>query len=127
MINVLILVVESKDDKPTEGEKLEKVSLNELVDSDCPQCGKSPVLIYERVLIEGSLENYHLMHTEVEDFYAKRGSRTEERRLRAAASLFGFEPNIGGLDIAMNHLLGVNVGNYWKNFDQEVANFLFFK
>ncbi len=64
---MLILLVESKDDKPDDGEKLERVHLNELVDSDCPQCGKSPVLIYERILIEGSLEYYHLMHTEVED------------------------------------------------------------
>lgn len=61
--------METNENKPSEGEKLEKVRLNELVDSDCPQCGKSPVLIFERVLIEGSLENYHLMHTEVEDYY----------------------------------------------------------
>ncbi len=69
MILVLILVVESKDYKPSEGEKSVSVRLNEFVDSNCPDCGKSPVLIYERILIEGSLENYHLVHTEVEDLY----------------------------------------------------------
>lgn len=61
--------MENNENKPSEGEKLAKVRLNELVESDCPQCGKSPVLIFERVLIEGSLENYHLIHTEVEDLY----------------------------------------------------------
>ena len=59
----------SDKNEPSDGANLECVRLNELVNSDCPNCGKSPVLIYERVLIEGSLENYHLMHTEVEDYY----------------------------------------------------------
>lgn len=58
-----------EENKPAEGVNTERVHLNETVDSDCPQCGKSPVIIFERVLIEGSLEMYHLMHTEVEDHY----------------------------------------------------------
>jgi rubredoxin len=61
--------VKNEENEPSEGEKLKRVHLNELVDGNCPQCGKSPVLIFERILIEGSLEYYHLMHTEVEDYY----------------------------------------------------------
>lgn len=58
-----------KENKPNDGGNLERIYPDELVNSVCPACGKSPVLIYERVLIEGSLEYYHLMHTEVEDYY----------------------------------------------------------
>jgi len=61
--------VKEEENKPSAGENLERVHLNILVKSDCPDCGKNPVVIYERVLIEGSLENYHLVHTEVEDYY----------------------------------------------------------
>ena len=42
------------ENEPTDGNNLERVHLNELVEFNCPNCGKSPVLIYERVLIEGS-------------------------------------------------------------------------
>jgi len=61
--------MDKNENIPNEGARSESVHLNELVNSNCPECGKSPVLIYERVLIEGSLENYHLIHTEVEDYY----------------------------------------------------------
>ena len=47
-----------EEQKPSNGENLERVRLNETVNSDCPQCGKSPVIIFEYVLIEGSLENF---------------------------------------------------------------------
>ncbi len=57
------------ENKPSANRELKHVHLNATVECDCPACGKSPVVIYERVLIEGSLENYHLVHTEVEDFY----------------------------------------------------------
>lgn len=54
---------------PGNGANSERIYLDEVVNVNCPNCEKSPVRIYERVLIEGSLENYHLVHTEVEDHY----------------------------------------------------------
>lgn len=32
-----------RENEPSDGHNLERVRLNELVDSDCPNCGKSPV------------------------------------------------------------------------------------
>ncbi len=74
--------MDEKENRPDDGRKLEKIRMNESVDSNCPDCDHSPVLIYERVLIEGSLENYHLIHTEVEDFYECPGCKHSWRKFQ---------------------------------------------
>lgn len=47
----------------------EKEIQNMEVESPCPKCSCAVIIWKERVLLEGSLENYHLMHTEVNDVY----------------------------------------------------------
>jgi hypothetical protein len=47
----------------------EKEIHNEEVEGTCPQCRCALIIWKERVLLEGSLAFYHLMHTEVNDVY----------------------------------------------------------
>jgi hypothetical protein len=47
----------------------EKEIHNEDVEGPCPNCQAPVILWIERVLLEGSLEHYDLMHTEVNDIY----------------------------------------------------------
>ncbi len=47
----------------------EKEIQNVEVDGACPKCKAAVIIWKERVLLEGSLEHYHLMHTEVNDVY----------------------------------------------------------
>jgi Zn finger protein HypA/HybF involved in hydrogenase expression len=47
----------------------EKEIHNEEVEGPCPQCRTAVIIWKERILLEGSLEHYHLMHTEVNDVY----------------------------------------------------------
>ena len=55
--------------KPQEGNHPEKQTINERVSLECPNCASTKTIWQERILLEGSLENYHLMHTEVDDVY----------------------------------------------------------
>ncbi len=57
----------SKGNRP--GHEPEKKIMNEEFKGECPKCGITEIIWRERVLLEGSLENFHLMHTEVEDVY----------------------------------------------------------
>jgi hypothetical protein len=54
---------------PCEGQKTEKEIKNEYVFILCPSCSYDKALWQERILLEGSIQNYHLVHTEVEDVY----------------------------------------------------------
>lgn len=47
----------------------EKKIMNEELKGECPKCGLTEIIWRERVLLVGSLENYHLVHTEVDDYY----------------------------------------------------------
>lgn len=54
---------------PNNGDSPEREVLNIEVEVECASCGNPLVTLIERVLIEGSLQNYHLMHTEVNEVY----------------------------------------------------------
>lgn len=54
---------------PDAGDTPEKEILNIEVEVECPSCNESIVTLLERILIEGSLQNYHLIHTEVNEIY----------------------------------------------------------
>lgn len=54
---------------PDDGQATNKQVINEEVIIDCPGCGNNKAIWLERVLIEGHLEMYHLMHTEVDNVY----------------------------------------------------------
>ena len=56
-------------DEPTEGWNSRREQMNLRVFGECPECGHKELLWIERFLIEGSLEAYHLVHTEVDDVY----------------------------------------------------------
>lgn len=55
--------------EPNEGCVPEREIKNVRVLGECPECKHDEMLWIERILIEGSLEHYHLMHTEVDDVY----------------------------------------------------------
>ena len=52
---------------PNSGENPEREAINEEVNVQCPSCKAPTVTLLELILIEGSLQNYHLMHTEVDE------------------------------------------------------------
>lgn len=62
---------------PEQGACPQKQILNEFLFMQCTYCSSEKILWQERVLIEGSLENYHLVHTEVEDVYQCRECRQQ--------------------------------------------------
>lgn len=55
--------------EPNEGGVPERQAINHHILGECPKCKHGELLWVERILIEGSLENYHLMHTEVDDVF----------------------------------------------------------
>ncbi|MCE3260315.1 MAG: hypothetical protein K0S12_1956 [Bacteroidetes bacterium] len=54
---------------PDEGTTPEKEIHNKEVFEPCPKCNNPVTVWKERVLDEGSLELYYVMHTEVDDKY----------------------------------------------------------
>ncbi|MDO9000778.1 MAG: hypothetical protein Q7W45_13505 [Bacteroidota bacterium] len=68
--------------EPNEGFIPERKVINERVLGKCLECGHDELLWLERILIEGSLEMYHLMHTEVEDVYQCEKCKNSWREFR---------------------------------------------
>lgn len=57
------------ENKPNNGDVPEKEILNIEVNEECPNCKTPKTTLLERILIEGSLQNYHLMYTVVDDVF----------------------------------------------------------
>jgi DNA-directed RNA polymerase subunit M/transcription elongation factor TFIIS len=55
--------------EPQEGQNPEKRSINQEINMECPSCGHNGVTWLERILLDGDLDLYYLVHTEVEDVY----------------------------------------------------------
>jgi DNA-directed RNA polymerase subunit M/transcription elongation factor TFIIS len=55
--------------EPQEGENPQKQAINKEVSMQCPSCGRRGVTWIERILLDGDLDLYYLVHTEVEDVY----------------------------------------------------------
>jgi len=55
--------------EPHEGANPKKQIFNEPVELNCVSCGHTPVIWIERILLEGSLELYYVVHTEVNDVF----------------------------------------------------------
>lgn len=54
------------NDAPNEGEKADEQANFKVLNESCPKCLKQPIHLLDTICVEGSLENYHLVHTEVE-------------------------------------------------------------
>jgi hypothetical protein len=54
---------------PQEGNTPQIKVINEWVINECPQCSAQSVLLSTRKLLEGDLELYFAIHTEVEDTF----------------------------------------------------------
>ncbi len=57
------------ENKPNNGDVPEKEILNMEVVEECPNCCAPTVTLLERVLISGSLQNYHIVTTEVDEIF----------------------------------------------------------
>lgn len=57
------------ENQPNNGNEPEKEILNIEVNEECPNCGNHKTILLERILVEGSLQNYHLMFTIVDDVF----------------------------------------------------------
>lgn len=69
------------ENKPNDGDVPEKEILNIEVNEECPNCQYPKALLLERILIEGSLQNYHLIYTVVDDVFECRGCKNKWTQL----------------------------------------------
>ncbi|MDX2172743.1 MAG: hypothetical protein SFY56_06455 [Bacteroidota bacterium] len=67
--------------KPNSGDEPEKEILNIEILEECPTCLAPTVTLFERVLISGSLQNYHIITTEVDEIFECKNCKNKWSRM----------------------------------------------